>query len=181
MDLFSTFYCGKPVPPQVDNSPESSRNPRDNGHPPPPTHRSRPAILGINGRAAKDGATGETEADLISITSDERSMFLTLRSVRQTAGGSLVMALPMKFFSWSRPSNGAGAASLAAPAMPATRRSAVAWRRRGRCRCAAAVRPPVRRGAPRPAACFARPCPAAGCAPPPGHHAPARRGPAGGS
>ena len=36
MDLFLTFFGGKPVPPQVDNSAESSRNPRDNGNPPPP-------------------------------------------------------------------------------------------------------------------------------------------------
>ena len=55
MDLFLTFFGGNPVPPQVDNSAESSRNPRDNGNPPPPTHRSRPAILCINCRAAKEG------------------------------------------------------------------------------------------------------------------------------
>ena len=35
MDLFLTFFGGNPVPPQVDNSAESSRNPRDNGTPPP--------------------------------------------------------------------------------------------------------------------------------------------------
>jgi hypothetical protein len=56
MDLFLPFFCGKPVPPQVDNSPESSRNPRDNGTPPPHTHRSRLAILCINCRAAKEGS-----------------------------------------------------------------------------------------------------------------------------
>jgi hypothetical protein len=36
MDLFLTVFGGKPVPPPVDNSAESSRNPRDNGNPPPP-------------------------------------------------------------------------------------------------------------------------------------------------
>jgi hypothetical protein len=38
MDLFLHFLCGKPVPPQVDNLSTqvwSSRNPRDNGTPPP--------------------------------------------------------------------------------------------------------------------------------------------------
>ena len=42
MDLFMTFFGGNPVPPQVDNSAESSRNPRDNGNPPPP-HPPLPA------------------------------------------------------------------------------------------------------------------------------------------
>lgn len=41
--------------------------------------------LRINGRAAKDGASGETRSDLISITSEDRSMFLTVVSVRLTA------------------------------------------------------------------------------------------------
>ena len=41
--------------------------------------------LRVNGRAAKDGASGETQSDLISITSGERSMFLTVVSVRLTA------------------------------------------------------------------------------------------------
>lgn len=41
--------------------------------------------LRFNNRASKDGASGETQSDLISITSDERSMFLTVVSVRLTA------------------------------------------------------------------------------------------------
>jgi len=41
--------------------------------------------LRYSNRAAKDGASGETQSDLISITSDERSMFLTVVSVRLTA------------------------------------------------------------------------------------------------
>lgn len=41
--------------------------------------------LRFSNRAAKDGASGETQSDLISITSGERSMFLTVVSVRLTA------------------------------------------------------------------------------------------------
>lgn len=41
--------------------------------------------LRVSGRAAKDGASGETQVDVITISSEQRSMFLTLRSVRLTA------------------------------------------------------------------------------------------------
>ncbi|WP_119302398.1 hypothetical protein [Dongia deserti] len=35
----------------------------------------------------KDGATGQSQSDVISVTSDERSMFLTLVSIRLTSSG----------------------------------------------------------------------------------------------
>jgi hypothetical protein len=39
----------------------------------------------VSGRASKEGSSGETEVDLITISSESRSMFLTLRSVKLTA------------------------------------------------------------------------------------------------
>jgi hypothetical protein len=37
--------------------------------------------------ARKDGASGESQSDIINVTSDERSMFLTLVSIRLTSTG----------------------------------------------------------------------------------------------
>src|SRR5919198_203022 len=37
--------------------------------------------------ASKDGESGESQSDVINVTSDERSMFLTLVSIRLTSTG----------------------------------------------------------------------------------------------
>ena len=43
--------------------------------------------LRYEANARKDGASGESQSDIINVTSDERSMFLTLVSIRLTSTG----------------------------------------------------------------------------------------------
>jgi hypothetical protein len=43
--------------------------------------------LRYEAQARKDGASGESQSDVINVTSDERSMFLTLVSIRLTSTG----------------------------------------------------------------------------------------------
>ena len=43
--------------------------------------------LRYEAKPRKDGASGESQSDIINVTSDERSMFLTLVSIRLTSAG----------------------------------------------------------------------------------------------